>query len=79
MISCKLLLCLRSQKPHIIPHSNFELTTTMIFWGNGREELLHAPTPEARGCGREEQPMPEARGREERSYPEPWLRRCRRA
>ena len=23
---------------------------------NGREELPHAPTPEARGCGREEQP-----------------------
>ena len=38
--------------------------------GGGREELPHAPTPEARGCGREEQPTPEARGVDERSYPE---------
>ena len=29
---------------------------------SGREELPHAPTSEARGRGREEQPMPEARG-----------------
>ena len=30
--------------------------------GGGREEPPHAPTPEARGSGREEQPTPEARG-----------------
>ena len=30
--------------------------------GGKREELPHAPTSEARGRGREEQPMPEARG-----------------
>ena len=41
--------------------------------GDGREELPHAPTPEARGGGREEQPTPKARGSDERSYPEPWL------
>ena len=32
------------------------------------EELPHAPMPEARGSGQEEQPTPEARGGEERSY-----------
>ena len=44
-----------------------------------REELPHAPKPEARGCGQEEQLTPEARGGYERSYPEPWLLRHRRA
>ena len=34
---------------------------------------MSAPTPEARGGGREEQPTPKARGSDERSYPEPWL------
>ena len=29
--------------------------------GSGREELPHAPKPEARGGGQEEQPTPEAR------------------
>ena len=33
------------------------------------EELPHAPMPEARGSGQEEQPTPEARGSDERSYP----------
>ena len=47
--------------------------------GGRPEELPHAPTPEARGGGREEQPTPEARGSHERSYPEPWLRRQVRA
>ena len=47
--------------------------------GGGREELPHAPMPEARGGCREEQPMPEARGGDERSYPEPWLCGRRRA
>ena len=37
--------------------------------GGSREELPHAPTPEARGGGWEEQPTPEARGGDERSYP----------
>ena len=37
--------------------------------GSGWEELPHAPKPEARGSGREEQPTPEARGGHERSYP----------
>ena len=44
--------------------------------GDGREELPHAPTSEARGGGREEQLRPEAKGGDERSYPEPWLRRA---
>ena len=43
------------------------------------EELPHAPTPEARGGGWEEQPTPEARSLNERSYLEPWLRGRRRA
>ena len=30
--------------------------------GSSREELPHAPKPEARGDGQEEQPTPEARG-----------------
>ena len=30
--------------------------------GSGQEELPHAPMPETRGRGREEQPTPEARG-----------------
>ena len=47
--------------------------------GGGREELLHAPMPEARGGGQEEQPTPEARGGDERTYLEPWLRGRRRA
>ena len=42
-------------------------------WSGGLEELLHAPTPEARGGGREEQPTLEARGSNERSYLEQWL------
>ena len=46
---------------------------------SSREELPHAPKPEARGCGQEEQLTPEARGSYERSYPEPWLLRHRRA
>ena len=37
--------------------------------GGSREELPHAPTPEARGDGWEEQPTPEARGGDEWSYP----------
>ena len=37
--------------------------------GCSREELRHAPKPEARGGGPEEQPTPEARGGDERSYP----------
>ena len=37
--------------------------------GGGREELPHAPKPEARGSSQEEQPMLEARGGDERSYP----------
>ena len=44
-----------------------------------REEIPHAPKLETRGDGREELPMPEARGSNERSYPEWWLRRRRRA
>ena len=44
-----------------------------------REELPHAPTPEARDGSREEQHTPEARGSDERSYPEPWLHGHRRA
>ena len=47
--------------------------------GGGREELPNAPTPEARGSGREEQPTPEARGCDKRSYPDLWLPGCRRA
>ena len=35
----------------------------------GREELPHAPKPEARGGSREEQPTPEARNIDKRSYP----------
>ena len=42
-------------------------------WSGGLEELPHAPTPEARGGGREEQPTLEARGGNERSYLELWL------
>ena len=40
--------------------------------GGGREELPHAPMPEARGSGQKEQPTPEARGgsREEQPPPE---------
>ena len=37
--------------------------------GSSQEELPHAPKPEARGSGLEEQPTPEARGSNERSYP----------
>ena len=37
--------------------------------GGSREELPHAPKPEARGGSWEKQPMPEARGCDERSYP----------
>ena len=44
-----------------------------------REELPHAPTPEARGGGWEEQPTPEARSLNERRDLEPWLRGRRRA
>ena len=47
--------------------------------GGGREEIPHAPKPEARGSGRKEQHMPEARGGNERNYPELWLRGHRRA
>ena len=47
--------------------------------GDGREELPHALTCEARGGSWEEQPTPKAWGSEERSYPEPWLRGHRRA
>ena len=47
--------------------------------GGGREELLHAPMPKARGGDQEEQPTPEARGSDERSYPDPWLCGRRRA
>ena len=40
------------------------------------------PTSEVRGGSQEElphAPKPEAKGGVERSYPEPWLRGCRRA
>ena len=37
--------------------------------GGSREELPHAPKPEARGGSWEKQPMPEAWGCDERSYP----------
>ena len=51
-------------------------------WGGGPEELPHAPMPEARGGGQEEQPRPEAGAVAGRTNPrskELWLRGHRRA
>ena len=50
--------------------------------GSSREELPHAPMPEARGGGQEEQPRLEAgavAGRTNPTSKELWLCRCRRA
>ena len=47
--------------------------------GCGWEEIPHAPKPEAKGGGREEQPHDRGRAVAGRTNPRPWLHRHRRA